>query len=172
MPRVVAEEWPAADGRFWPAHKPYAGTRRGRALIGPALRRPAKPEAYAMRAAGRSLAGVWDATKAYDPGRRSPSRTKVSLLGYTALLKIHALLYRGTYATNPMDTPQASKQVNSSKHQRSSKPNAAKTCARPDPTLTRALTKAEGQRVHTGTRRLFGASPESRRPRGDSRSML
>jgi len=56
VPRVVAEEWPAADGRFWPARKLYAGTRRGRALIGPALRRPAKPEAYAMRV---QLAGVW-----------------------------------------------------------------------------------------------------------------
>ena len=60
MPRVVAEEWPAADGRFWPARKLYAGIRRGRALISPARRRPAKPEAHAMRAAGRSLAGVWE----------------------------------------------------------------------------------------------------------------
>lgn len=101
-------------------------------------------------------------------GGESIANKKLSLLGYTALLKIHALLYRGTYATNPMDTraaPQASKQVNSSKQ-------VATQDARPDPTLTRALTKAEGQRVHTGTRRLFGASPESRRPRGDSRSML
>ena len=60
MPRVVAEEWPAADGRFLPARKLYAGARRGRALIGPARRRPAKPEAHVMRAAGRSLASVWE----------------------------------------------------------------------------------------------------------------
>jgi len=54
-------------------------------------------------------------------GRSKHREQKVSLLGYAALLKIHALLYRGTYATNPMDTraaPQASKQVTSSKHER------------------------------------------------------
>jgi hypothetical protein len=75
---------------------------------------------------------VWDATKAYDPGRGVHSRNKsFPFRIHRALLKIHALLYRGTYATNPMDTPQASKQVNSSKHQRSSKPKCQEQDVRP-----------------------------------------